>query len=143
MCNLPRPVPLSYIAMPHLDLRSHPAYDPQWRDSNPEADAWAIARERLDWIDGARSVAELLRQEIPEDEIASRLGLNSSRVRRAGAYLQTLGGVVPESPEEIVARCVVTRGDREAMVERLKTWPYTFGSQAEPPFEGGTTGSVG
>ncbi|GAA4363007.1 DUF6221 family protein [Nocardioides caricicola] len=130
---------LRYLTVVYAD---HPAYDPEWHGADPEADdARATARERLDWIDEDRSIAELLGHDVPDDEIAAQLALSLTRVRRARADLYRLGGVVPETPEEVIARCIVECGDREAMIERLKTWPYTFGTQAPSVAEGGTTGS--
>lgn len=139
-CSIDYPcLTLCYLAAIFAD---HPAYDPEWDGAEPEAsDAWVLARERVDWIDEDRAIADYIRQELPDWEIAAQLGISLTRVRRTSADLSRLGGVVPENPEEIVARCVGDHGDRDAMLERLRTWPYTFATQAPRPAEGGTTGT--
>jgi hypothetical protein len=105
-----------------------------------KAAALRRARERLDRIEEMRDAQELAQAGKAQRDIADLLHTTQPRVHR---MLKAMEGrsVDFTTPEEIILRATVDGADRDALVERLAEYGYTFRQHAPEPFEGAIDGS--
>ncbi|VEG28543.1 helix-turn-helix transcriptional regulator [Actinomyces howellii] len=87
----------------------------------------ADATEFLKLIDEDREIARLLGLGLSPEQAAERTGVEVRTARSIRQRLERGEEVRPVTPKELGWRRAVGQISTEEMMERLRTWPYTFG----------------
>ncbi|VEG28508.1 hypothetical protein [Actinomyces howellii] len=87
----------------------------------------ADATEFLERIDRQREIVRLLGLGLSPEQAAERTGVELRVARGVRQWLERGDEVRPVTPEELGWRRAVGQISTEEMMERLRTWPYTFG----------------
>ncbi|SHE26698.1 Hypothetical protein ACGLYG10_2952 [Actinomyces glycerinitolerans] len=85
------------------------------------------AAEVLARFDRDREIQHLLRQGLTPQQVAERTGSEPRFVAHVGQQMQRGELVRPETPEELIFRRFLGQISSQEMMDRLRTWPYTFG----------------
>ncbi|SPT52840.1 Uncharacterised protein [Actinomyces bovis] len=86
---------------------------------------WAI--ELLTPIDQDRLSRDLLEQGLPPQEVALRVGTELRFVLGVQQHLESGEEIRPVTAKELGWRRAAGQISTEEMMERLRSWPYTFG----------------
>lgn len=100
------------------------------------------AATQLKMIDDDREAVRLLAAGVGIGTIAQRLGMPTRRVEVLKQDLAEGKEIRPETPEEIGYRRAVGQITTEEMMNRLRTWPYTFGRVMYDFYDRGTWDDV-
>ena len=85
------------------------------------------AARYLEVVDRQREIARLLGLGLSPEQAAERTGAELRVARGVRQWLERGEEVRPVTPEELGWRRAVGQISTEEMMERLRTWPYTFG----------------
>lgn len=97
------------------------------------------AAVKLSVIDDRRAAARLFAAGKPPREIAGILLVAQSVVDQLLRAAELLG--TDETPEEVIFRAAVDKTSRDALVEKLIGWNYTFAEYAPYPGDGRVLGT--
>ncbi|WP_103062940.1 hypothetical protein [Actinomyces qiguomingii] len=78
-------------------------------------------------IDSDRQFERLLRQGLTPQQVAERTGEEERFVLTVKRMMERGEPVRPETPEELIFRRFLGQISSQEMMDRLRTWPYTFG----------------
>ncbi len=90
------------------------------------------ADRELNRLDLLRGCATARDAGLLQEEIAQRLQISQAEVSRILKKIRNFPELLDESPREIVLDFHAGKIVHEAMLEKLKKWPYTFAMDAEP-----------
>ncbi|WP_103062941.1 hypothetical protein [Actinomyces qiguomingii] len=85
------------------------------------------ASEVLARFDRDREIQRLLRQGLTPQQVIERTGSEPRFVAHVGQQMERGEPVRPETPEELIFRRFLGQISSQEMMDRLRTWPYTFG----------------
>lgn len=100
-----------------------------------------VAQRAVSDLDGLRAALRLLDFGCSQQEIADVLMTSQAKVHRMLKLIKGRGGLIPVEPEEIILRATAGVISRQEMMDRLRAFEYSPGTDAPYPHEGHIDGT--
>ncbi|NHA69973.1 helix-turn-helix domain-containing protein [Phycicoccus flavus] len=96
------------------------------------------ARRRLDTVDERRLIWQLHQDGESQQAIAAAAGVSQAHVSRTLALVRDHLELLEETPLELTRRAAVGQLPRKEMLQRLRSWHWTFGQTHGDAWEPGS-----
>lgn len=94
-----------------------------------------LAQRSVSDLDERRAAKRLLDLGCSQREIAEVLMTSQAKVHRMLKIIERKGGVITVEPEEVILRAIAGEISRREMIDELKDFEYSLGTDAPYPHE--------